>query len=293
MERGIDPSTVAGVLADADREGIERMVLYPSLALGVPGFVDPGFARDFARYYNGYAASFCGESRGRLLAVAVVPLEDIAASIEVMTEAKRQGLVAVCVPPALAKRNLDHPDLDPFFAAAQDLDMPVGVHGAPGLYLPQIGVDRFTNYIQVHCVSFPFDQMAAMTALVSGGVLERHPKLHVAFLEAGVGWLPFFLDRLGEHYEKRGDWIESGWKRHPREYLERGQIFVTCEPEESLLPAAAELLGAEHIMYASDYPHWDSDFPESSRPLRERADLSDAARAAILGESARKFYALD
>jgi len=46
--------------------------------------------------------------------------------------------------------------------------MPLGIHGAPGIHLPKIGVDRFTNYIQVHCVSFPFDQMTAMTALVSG-----------------------------------------------------------------------------------------------------------------------------
>ena len=78
------------------------------------------------------------------------------------------------------------------------------MHGAPGIHLPKIGVDRFDNYIQVHCISFPFDQMTAMTALVSGGVFDRHPKLKVAFLEAGVGWVPFFVDRLHEHFEKRG-----------------------------------------------------------------------------------------
>ena len=76
--------------------------------------------------------------------------------------------------------------------------MPLGIHGAPGIHLPKIGVDRFTNYIQVHCISFPFDQMTAMTALVSGGVFDRHPQLRVAFLEAGVGWVPFFIDRLHE-----------------------------------------------------------------------------------------------
>ena len=94
--------------------------------------------------------------------------------------------------------------------AAAELDMPLGVHGAPGIHLPKIGVDRFTNYIQVHCISFPFDQMTAMTALVSGGVFDRHPTLRVAFLEAGVGWVPFFIDRLHEHYEKRGDWMPLG-----------------------------------------------------------------------------------
>src|SRR6202140_5642224 len=105
-----------------------------------------------------------------------------------MEEAKDLGLVATKPPPANAHRNLDHPDMDRFYAAAASVGMPLGVHGAPGIHLPKIGVDRFDNYIQVHCISFPFDQMLAMTALVSGGVFDRHPGLRVAFLEAGVGW---------------------------------------------------------------------------------------------------------
>ena len=112
------------------------------------------------------------------------------------------------------------------------MDMALGVHGAPGIHLPKIGVDRFTNYIQVHCISFPFDQMTAMTALVSGGVFDRHPTLRVAFLEAGAGWLPWFIERLGEHYESRGDWIPGGWQRPPAEYVAAGNMAVTCEPDE-------------------------------------------------------------
>jgi predicted TIM-barrel fold metal-dependent hydrolase len=209
-----------------------------------------------------------------------------------MAEARKQGLVATLLPPALRARNLDHPDLDPFYAAAADLDMPLGVHGAPGIHLPKIGVDRFTNYIQVHCVSFPFDQMTAMTALVSGGVFDRHPRLRVAFLEAGVTWVPYFVDRLHEHWEKRGSWIPNGWQRDPREYIERGQIYVSCEPDETVLPAVLEALGPDFVMYASDYPHWDGEFPESTRALRSRTDISESARRKILAENARRFYGL-
>ena len=196
-------------------------------------------------------------------------------------------------PPALRERNLDHPDLDPFYAAAADLDMPLGVHGAPGIHLPKIGVDRFTNYIQVHCISFPFDQMTAMTALVSGGVFDRHPRLRVAFLEAGVTWVPYFIDRLHEHWEKRGDWIPNGWRHDPRHYVEAGNVWVSCEPEEPILPAVAEILGDDFIMYASDYPHWDGAWPESTKPLRSRADLSEATRAKVAGGNARRFYGID
>ncbi|MGB6760950.1 amidohydrolase family protein, partial [Mycobacterium sp.] len=196
----INCRSVEGVLGDADRDHINTMVLYPSLGLCAPTLEDPEFAAGFARLYNRWIADFCAPAAGRLRGVAVTPIEHGQAAIDVMREAKDLGLVATLVPPALKTRNLDHPDLDPFYAAAVELDMPLGIHGAPGIHLPKIGVDRFTNYIQVHCVSFPFDQMTAMTALVSGGVFDRHPGLRVAFLEAGVGWVPFFIDRLHEHF---------------------------------------------------------------------------------------------
>jgi predicted TIM-barrel fold metal-dependent hydrolase len=224
------------VLAACDVEGIEQMVLFPSLGLAVPSFRDFNLAREFAQLYNEFIADFCKQSGGRLHGVAVVPIEDVDAAVKTLLQASRAGLRCVVVPPALRDRTLDHPDLDPVWAAASELDIAVGIHGAPGVHLPKLGTDRFENYVQVHCLSFPIDQMVAMTALVSGGVFERHPKLRVAFLEAGVGWFPFFIDRLHEHWEKRGDWIDNGWKRDPVEYLQRGQILLTCEGEEPLLP---------------------------------------------------------
>jgi len=289
---GSDPYTIEGTLRDADREGIERMVLYPSMGLAAPTLRDLRFGAEFSALYNGFIADWCKRSGGRLFGVAVVPIEDVQTSIRMMAEAKQQGLVCTLLPPALRERNLDHPDLESFYAAAADLDMPLGVHGAPGIHLPKIGVDRFTNYIQVHCVSFPFDQMTAMTSLVSGGVFDRHPRLRVAFLEAGVTWVPYFVDRLHEHWEKRGSWIPNGWQRDPREYIARGQIYVSCEPDETVLPAVLEALGSDFVMYASDYPHWDGEFPNSTRALRTRTDLSEASRRKVLGDNAQRFYAL-
>jgi len=268
------------------------MVLYPSFGLCVPSLEDPAFAAGMARLYNEWIAGYCKETNGRLRAVAVTPIEHGKVAIDVMREAKALGLVGTLIPPALKTRNLDHPDLEPFYRAAVELDMPLGVHGAPGIHLPKIGVDRFTNYIQVHCVSFPFDQMTAMTSLISGGVFDRHPRLRVAFLEAGVTWVPYFIDRLHEHWEKRGDWIPNGWQRDPREIIERGQIYVSCEPDETVLPAVLDALGSDFVMYASDYPHWDGEFPNSTRALRSRTDLSEVSRRKVLGENARRFYAL-
>lgn len=289
---GINPFTPEGALADADRDGIDHMVFYPSFGLCAPSIQERRIAVGFARLYNEWLADWCRRGHGRFHGVAVAPIEYVDDAVAVLRDARKLGLVAAMIPPALRTRNLDHADLDPFYAAACDLDLALGVHGAPGIHLPKIGVDRFTNYIQVHCVSFPFDQMAAMTALVSGGVFERHPKLRVAFLEAGVGWVPYFVERLHEHYEKRGHWIPNGWQRDPRAYVEAGNVWVSSEPEECMLPAVAAALGDDFIMYASDYPHWDGDWPESTKPLRERTDVSEAVRAKVAGANARRFYGL-
>jgi uncharacterized protein len=289
---GLNCYTADGVLTDAARDHIDSMVLYPSLGLCTPTLRDPGLAAGFARLYNRWIANYCASSHGRLHGIAVTPIEHGRTAIDIMCEAKELGLVATHIPPALTTRNLDHPDLDPFYAAAVELDMPLGVHGAPGIHMPKIGVDRFTNYIQVHCVSFPFDQMVAMTALVSGGVFDRHPRLRVAFLEAGVGWVPFFIDRLHEHFEKRGDWIDNGWQREPRVYLESGNIWTTCEPDEPILPAVIDVLGDDFIMFASDYPHWDGEWPRSTEPLRTRTDIDEKSREKIAGLNAQRFYAL-
>jgi uncharacterized protein len=291
---GVDPKTVEGVLRNADTDGIDEMVLFPSFGLCVPTIRDPDLAAGMARLYNTWVAEFCDQSDGRLHAVAVVPIEHVNAAIDVMVEAKAMDLVATIVPPALVERNLDHPDLDPFYAAAAEIDMALGVHGAPGIHLPKLGVDRFDNYIQVHCISFPFDQMTAMTALVSGGVFERHPALRVAFLEAGAGWLPWFVERLHEHYESRGDWVSGGWRRPPGEYVANGNIRVTCEPDEGTLPAVVEALGEDCVMFASDYPHWDGAWPNATAELRRGAEgrLSDGALAKIAGTNAREFFGL-
>src|SRR6476661_8582295 len=221
---GIDYSSAEGVLADADRDQIDTMVLYPSLGLCAPTLEDPDFAAGFARLYNQWIADYCGTSNGRLRGIAVTPIEHGDVAIDVMREAKDLGLVATHIPPALKTRNLDHPDLDRFYAAAVELDMPLGIHGAPGMHLPT----------------------------------------------AGVGWVPFFIDRLHEHFEKRGDWIENGWRRDPQEYLQCGNVWTTCEPEEPILPGVIDVLGDDFIMFASDYPHWDVEWPESTKHLRTR-----------------------
>jgi len=286
-----NPRTPEGVLADADREGIDKLVFFPSHGIGVPGYRDADFAAEVASRYNRWLAGYCGAHPDRFYGVAVVPIENVARSIELMREAKRLGHVATMVPALLRSRNLDHSDLEPFFAEAEALDMPIAVHGSPGMHLPPLGAERFDNYLQVHCLSFPFDMMVATTALVLGGVLERHPRLRVGLLESGVGWVPYFLERMDEHVEKRGR-LTPSVKRKPSEYVARGQLYASCEPGEEGVRFAVETLGPRFILFASDYPHWDGEFPNATRPLRESASLGDDVKACIFESNARAFYGI-
>jgi hypothetical protein len=116
----------------------------------------------------------------------------------------------------------------------------------------------------------------------------------VAFLEAGVGWLPWFMERLHEHYESRGDWIPGGWCKPPAEYVAAGNIVVTCEPDEKSVPYVVEMLGDECIMFASDYPHWDGAWPHATSELlaHNEGRVSDGTLARVAGANARRFYAL-
>lgn len=268
------------------------MVLFPGLGHFALSIEDRDTAVGLARLYNEWLASFCSRSGGRLHGVGVIPLDFPDDAEAVVREVKRQGLVAGLVGPAPRTGNLDSERFDPVYRAAADVDLPLAVHGGPGIHLPKVGYDRFTNYLQVHCVSFPFEQMLAMTALVSGGVFERHPTLRVALMEAGVGWVPYMVERLTEHYELRGSWIPGGWQREPIEYIRRGNLYVSCESDEAMLPTVVDQFGSDFILFASDYPHWDSAWPSSTKPLRERADISEADRERILGGNAQRFYGL-
>jgi len=138
-----------------------------------------------------------------------------------------------------------------------------------------------------HAAAFPMDIMLGLTAVLAGGVMERHPDLRVAFLEAGCGFVPSFLERLDEHYEKRAPEMPNIC-RPPSDYAADGRVVVTCEPEEHGIAYAVERLGAHVVAYASDYPHWDAEFPGSVAHISDRTDLTADAKTAILGTNAAR-----
>jgi predicted TIM-barrel fold metal-dependent hydrolase len=268
-------------------------VLFGGLIIGLTSYDDAGFALDVARSYNDWLLTkVCGHDPTRLKGVATVPLQDVERSIGEVQRAADAGAVAITIPPVVGARNLDDPALLPFFEACVDVDLAVAVHSAPGMNLELPGAGRFANYAQVHALSFPVDQMVAFTALAMGGVLDRLPALRVAFLESGTGWVPSFVHRMHEHFEKRPELLPA-MKTDPRELLARGQCYFSFEAEEPLLATCVEQLGDNWLIYASDYPHWDSDFPGTVDEVRRlAAGLGDDVTAKLLGGNAARLYNL-
>jgi predicted TIM-barrel fold metal-dependent hydrolase len=178
---------------------------------------------------------------------------------------------------------------DPLWTVAQDLDVPVVVHAACGRPPYALGTDESSdNLFLMHSMAHPFEQMRALAACIGGGVFDRFPRLRIAFLEAGLGWVPWWLDRLHEHAEGLRDRVPL-MRREPLDYVRAGQVWFSCEPEEPLLETTVEYLGDEAVMFASDYPHWDCGYPDSANRILQR-QLPQRAKERILGGNAMRFY---
>ncbi len=297
----IRPEVTAGAfdpfarLADMDQEGIDVAVNYPTPLLGVSDFPDVASSVSACRAYNDWFAEYYhAVAPDRLFAMALVPLRD---AVEAAAEAKRAvndlGAVGVMVQPYAGDLHLCDPEVDALWSAVDLMGVPVGIHGSRHTCAPHLRSESFRNQARFYALSHPFQQQVAMGDLVLGGVLERFPHLKVVFLESGVGWMPTYIDRLDEAYQSvREDWhhAEVDLARQPSEYIRCGSCWFSCEPDEPNLNAAVDYLGEDHVIYASDYPHFDCSFPDSVRELVEESGLSDRIVSKVGGSNGRALY---
>src|SRR5262249_44671014 len=142
-----------------------------------------------------------------------------------------------------------------------------------------------------HAVILFFDQYMTLANLVYAGVLQRHPRLKVAVLECGGGWIAHWMDRLGGFTESYG-WQLLGVEVKPSGYF-RPQGFVSFDPGEHTMGSIAALVGSDTMVWASDFPHSDARYPGVVDELRGHIeDMPPDARAAILGGNALRLYGI-
>lgn len=281
-------------LADMDNEGIDVAVLFGGGIAGtIPALENAGFAIALARARNNWLAEYCAANTSRLKGVAVLPQQDVGASVaELKRSVSELGFVGVSLLPNLRGRHLGDPYFFPIYEEAERLNVPICVHMFLGRYGSEAtGTTRFDKFFYVHLFGHPFEQMIALSVLIGEGVLDRFPKLRFAFLESGCGWVPYWFDRLNEHYEVLGVQLPA-LKTEPSKVLQRGQLYFSCEPEEAELAHVVDTIGDDWIVFASDYSHFDSRFPGASEPIIENQKLNDLSKRKILYDNARRLYPL-
>ena len=290
VSRGFDG---AGVAQSMRREGVDLMVLYgPGYDLWLDG-IDPELQAAMARAYNRWAEEMRETSGGRVLAAGPVPLSDVTRAVQEVRYAY-ETLGTRCFwarPNPFNHRTLGDRYFDPLYELLQDLDCAFATHEFMGLAGPSAGADRFSSFVEWHTCVHPMEAQMAMLAMIVNGVFERFPRLRVAYMEAGCGWLPSWLHRIEEHVELAG-WLETpDCKRSPLEYFMRN-CWITTEPDEHLAYHVIEEMGDGRILFETDYPHPDSKYPRAVATFLAQERLSAESKRKILWDNAVDFYRL-
>ena len=281
-----------------DGVGIESTVLYPTAGLAFGIVQDPTWATALARAYNNWFTDRFYRVSSRLRGVALIPLQDVGEAVKelrrAVTELGMMGAVLTANNAELGIRKpFGHPDFWPVYEEAERLDVPLAVHGAPSFNL---GINFFTKFALTHALEHPLAQIIQLTSMVMEGVFERFPRLRVAYLEAGAGWVPYIMDRLdrsyevwaGAKYHEFSEWL----KRKPSEYIGSGQLYFSCEGGEQSLVNAVERIGHQTLLFASDFPH-ETNIQRAKHEIEElleRSDLSDEAKQGIFRDNIVRFY---
>jgi uncharacterized protein len=294
----------AGCSAEAylqcmDTEGIDAVVLYPSIGLYVPYLpeLDPKASAAACRAYNDWIAGYCATEPPRLAGVGIAPLADITLAIDAARTAADLDLPGVMVRPNhVYDRSLGARDYDPLYDVLEETGLVLAVHEGLGVRgAPTIGRNVSETFAIRHAMSHPMEQMAAMASLMLEGALERHLTLRVAFLESGTGWLPYWLARLDGHAEWMHDTETAELSLTPSEYFAR-QCMISTDPDDPLAAWTVSQVGADHVVWASDFPHPDALYPEAVASfLHESADhgLAGADLDAVLWDTPVRFYRLE
>jgi uncharacterized protein len=287
LQLAADPASRLKVM---DGEDIGSVALFPTHSLRLGGVRHPKLAPALFRAYNEWLADHCAPSRERLLGIAMIPLQDPERAAEEAEHAVgKLGHRGLFISPhPVDGRNLDHPAYESLWSLAERLNVPALVHVSTGIRLPTAGAERFNRYCLFHLHAHPMEQMTAVASLILGGVLERHPRLRVGFMEAGCGWVPYWLERMDEHAENYRFEVPY-LKERPSTYFRR-QCFVSFELEEQAIPYVAETVGAETLVFASDFPHHDCFFPGAVEKIRRREDLDPKLVTAMLSDNPRRLY---
>lgn len=279
----------AARLKTMDEEGIDVSVVFPTLFVTYPVAEDRPFLRALCRTYNEWIAGRCATTQGRIRWVATLPLPDVSASVEELEHAKKLGACGFLMLGTAADMLLDDPRLDPLYRTAEKLNIPVCVH-VGWAYPPLTAL--YDDVFRSQSSAFVLPIFMAFVSIVAGGVLDRFPKLKVGFFEAGVEWVPYWVDKIERlHRQPPGGYPKKNLpQKFAREYIECGRVYFSCELDEKRISGVVRDIGDDCILYASDLPHAHRVF-SAVKLFRERTDVPESTKEKILRKNGERFFA--
>ena len=299
LEPGVlRPTTTELRLADMDRDGVDATVMYGPI---VPLLIeDPALRKVCYRAYNDWLAEFCATAPERLIGVGLIPIDDAESAAAEVRYLKRIGLRTCMLLAARVQTPLWDDAWEPLWQAAADTGIPIGFHLGGGLRTVAASGPKAANpgNIGVRVSASPLQMDEALAAVIFSGALERYPSLKIVLAETGIGWLPYMLERMDDTYRKFLD-APDFWSSHSRLALAmppsayfRRQIWATFQSDLAGM-RLLDVLGEDRVMWASDYPHADSTWPDSQTAIEVNfKSVPERARRRILCENARELYGL-
>lgn len=253
-------------LEDMDRDDLWASVIYGPLAIGLP-IEDPALQRACYAAWNDWAVEeFNAVAPDRLCVLGFLPSsapEAAAAELERCASIGHRGAII-----DVFEIDLSDPGWDRLWAAAAETGLPVSFHLKGGMWSKPLQKRRIGKWPYAAYASvLPLQLDEPLALMIFSGALERHPGFRLVMAEIGIGWLPYFIRRMDHEWEALRDKLDYATESPPSEIFRR-QVMVTFEEEplgETLIP----FVGADSCMWASDYPHTDSTFPNSRQAIEE------------------------
>jgi len=282
IERSYDP--VAQVMG-MEMEGVDIAVLYPTFGLSLLARdnMDPHLSLALCQAYNNWIHEFCRHSPDQLKFVAMLPPHDVhLACRELLRGVSELGAVGSFMRPNLVNGHYWHSNYwDPLYTMHEELNVTWGFHEGTGAWYSYMNTLYGENRFYRHVASHWIEMQQALIAMVVGGVFEFHPRLRVGFLEAQNSWVPGLLTRIEWDYPQYRDTHAPYLSLTPKEYFRRN-CWAAVEGSEPEIAATAGLIGADRMCVSTDYPHFDSNFPNVSNNLL-RAVRREIAAQILLG----------
>ena len=285
-------------IKDMDIDGVDKTIIYSTVGLHLYKVPDQAFLHEIHKTWNDWIAEYCSAHPDRLYATALLNPELVDEAVEELERCKNMGFVGCMVPegPGPGMR-YSNPMYEPFWAACQDLEMPVVFHIGCNRPSPDnefLGPDPVTAAFLANVDHYP---RINLTDMIFAGVFERYPKLKVGVIEHEVAWIPHFLERMDYTWTDR--FLQStrqGRYRFPDGVLPSDYWYSNCFvgfQEDPLTIRLRDMIGVDNIQFGVDYPHDEGTFPKS-REIAERLlePCTDEEKRKILYENAARTYGI-